>query len=177
MISKNNIRKRAEELLSHLQPGFPVDLGAIARTLNIKVTEIPLEDDVSGMIVMGNEDKAAIGINQAHAPVRKRFTFAHEIGHYVLHRQPGKHFIDKVRYRRSLDEMPLKPDPDEVEANYFAAELLMPRFEIERLIEESPSDFIQDEMVTEMAGHFGVSVQAMMVRLNSLGYIPDWGML
>lgn len=178
MPSKNSIRKKAEQLHRDYNLTFPVDLSWLTEELGFDVSYLRLEDEVSGMLVSGGRG-AAIGINKGHAPVRQRFTLAHEIGHYLLHTTPGEEveFVDKVRYRRSLKETPLKPEPEEVEANLFAAELLMPRFEVERLIQRNEVEFFKDEMVEAFAKYFGVSVQAMMVRLSNLGYIPDWGML
>jgi len=63
--------------------GTPVDPVAIARSLGINVYAAELENSLSGMIVRthyaGGVD---MFLNNQHAPVRQRFTAAHEIGHY-----------------------------------------------------------------------------------------------
>ena len=176
MNTKNKIRKIAEGLHKAHRLSFPVNIETLCKNLGINLEYMPIEDDVSGMIVMGNNDAAVI-INSNHHPNRQRFTGGHEIGHYHLHYQSGAEFIDRVRYRRSLTEPSTKPEPAEMEANYFAAELLMPRSEVERMIQRLGINVFDDEESADLARYFGVSIQAMAVRLNSLGYVPDWAML
>lgn len=177
MHTKNEIRKIAERVHKDHKLSFPVNIELLCKKLHIDLDCMPIEDDVSGMIVMGKDSSAAIIINGNHHPNRQRFTGAHELGHYYLHYKSGLEFIDHVRYRRSLDEPSTKPDQAEIEANYFAAELLMPRFEVERAISRMLINVFDDGEVADLARYFGVSMQAMAVRLNTLGYIPDWAML
>src|SRR3954470_4270018 len=67
-----------------------------------------------------------IGINSSHPETRKRFTIAHEMGHLVLHQLDQVH-VDKqflVKLRDDISSQAI--DPHEIEANAFAAALLMP---------------------------------------------------
>jgi Zn-dependent peptidase ImmA (M78 family) len=69
-----------------------------------------------------------IAVSRSLPPGRLRFTLAHEWGHLVMghHRHPVRDLGPGVRLR-DAEEAPLEaPDPMEVEANAFAAELLMP---------------------------------------------------
>jgi len=59
-------------------------------------------------------------------------------------------------------------DPTEIEANRFAAELLMPQFLVVAEISDKPVDVDDDELVEQLASQFRVSKQAMGHRLNSL---------
>ena len=62
---------------------FPVDPGAIAEKLGIKVFAAGLEDNVSGMLVKRLAMDPKIYINGSDSKSRQRFTCAHELGHYV----------------------------------------------------------------------------------------------
>ena len=78
-----------------------------------------------------------IGVNSLHHPNRQRYTIAHELGHLELHRQliTSEVHVDKgfpvlMRDPKSATGTELH----EIEANQFAAELLMPRTLIEQAL-------------------------------------------
>lgn len=100
-----------------------------------------------------------IGINAKHHKKRQRFTLAHELGHYCLHR--GKNdmvFEDEVFYRIE------NSSSIEYAANEFAARLLIPENRLEKQIEEGMTD------LAELADYFEVSQDAMRYRVLSLNY-------
>ena len=100
----------------------PVPVEQIARKLGAQITYESFEGEISGMLYRA-QGAAVIGVNSRHAPTRQRFTVAHEIGHFLMHKgQPV--FIDRfvrVNWRDG------ESGREEVQANAFAAELLMPR--------------------------------------------------
>ncbi len=102
-----------------------------------------------------------IALHSEDHPNRKRFSCAHEIGHFVARAESGNaeeyEFID---YRGSLAAQ--GTDPEEVFANQFAANLLMPKATVQKLHKEGKSHI-------ELALFFGVSAEAMQYRLNKLG--------
>lgn len=149
---------------------LPVPIEAIARRLGVDLTYEAYEGDVSGMIYR-YDDHAVIGVNSSHAPTRQRFTVAHEIGHYVMHAgQPM--FVDRFATRvnwRNGDS-----NKEEIEANQFAAELLMPRELVTREVERALTKrrTIDAQMLAaELARLFDVSQQAMEYRLANLGVL------
>jgi len=151
----------------------PIDVERVARDLNIVVTRTPSDDDISGFLLRHPGGKAIIGVNTLHHPNRQRFTIAHEIGHFVLHEQNEVHVdraVVKLRDRASSKG----EDPDEVEANRFAAELLIPAgflsSDLERL---TLTDLLDDRRMLQLAKRYQVSVQAMTNRLVSLGCLPE----
>ena len=97
-------------------------------------------------------------MNTNHPAVRQRFTLAHELGHAVLHH--GSKHID---YRRNFSA---PDDPREVEANKFAAELLMPEGEFRGVWASRYADRAR------VAAYFGVSEDAAKYRAANLG-LPD----
>jgi Zn-dependent peptidase ImmA (M78 family) len=103
--------------------------------------------------------------------VRQRFTIAHEIGHAVLTAQDFL-YVDKVARLRDARSAQ-GTDPAEVEANAFAAELLMPADMLEREVQRRGGlDVYDQDDVLELAGEFQVSTQALLIRLNMLGLAP-----
>lgn len=147
----------------------PVDAGRIARLEGIRVVEERLESEISGMLYRDG-GRSIILVNQDDAPARKRFSVAHELGHYILH-DPATVFVDRrVRFRDATSSQ--GTNPEEIEANSFAAELLMPESwilrEAARLRQRRlpPTD---EELIGELAKVFQVSKQALEYRLANLG--------
>lgn len=160
----------AELLQKNNITGAPVDVAQIARGLNIAVRRTPSEDDLSGFLLR-QSGQVIIGVNTLHHPNRQRFTIAHELGHFVLHQHDEVHIdraVVKLRDRASSKG----EDPEEVEANGFAAELLMPEeFISEDLARLTFTDLLDDRGMQQLAKRYQVSVQAMTNRLVSLGYL------
>lgn len=161
----------------------PINLKRLAKKLDITIEEQDLDDDISGFLL---KDKlnSTIGINKYHAKVRKRFTLAHEIGHFKLHNIDSPIFVDysyKGSMLRSKESNKIyrrannKVNPTmEKEANFFAANLLMPKSLIKLEIEKLNNNLDYDNKVSKLAEIFIVSTQAMDYRLKSLRYY-DYG--
>lgn len=174
-MSQATAAARARDLL--LEGGhrtIPVPIDKIARRLGASVSYEPFEKDVSGVAYRRGRD-LLVGINSRHAATRQRFTLAHEIGHLVLH-QGRPMTVDKdVRVNRRDRTSSLATDAEEIEANAFAAEILMPaqqlRDEVRSSLNEGASKGI---LVAQLAARFDVSKQAMRIRLSNLGiHAPD----
>ncbi|HAX5210388.1 TPA: ImmA/IrrE family metallo-endopeptidase [Escherichia coli] len=141
--------------------GFPVDPVWIANELGLDVVETTLPNDVSGALLKEPERDPVIILNRYDSNARKRFTCAHELGHYVKRTESGQpleyEFID---FRGKLSSRGV--NSDEIFANNFAACLLMPEVEVMRLHREGGAPVI-------MASYFGVSDDAIRYRLKNLG--------
>ena len=160
----------------------PIDVDLLAKNMGLEIIQHDLEDKISGVLIL-EKSSGRIGVNKSHPPVRKRFTIAHEIGHYILqHARKGSVFVD-LPYRH----MSLKMFRDsnsstgekwqEREANAFAASLLMPADLISSAIKKYSFDLTDDQGtgsgddLDKMAVEFKVSSQAMAFRLSNLGYL------
>lgn len=163
--------KVATELLKELGiQDMPVDVRAIAEAKGVRVVAGDLDEDTSGVIVIKN-DQAIIGVNRTHHPNRQRFSIAHELGHYLLHRDYAHVFVDTVHAFFRDGNSTKGTDTQEIEANAFAAELLMPKDIVVRYVRENRVD-VHDEMyVRRLALKFGVSEQALTIRLTRLGLV------
>jgi len=145
--------------------GPPVPVLELAQSHRINVRFGPLPDDLSGFLVHEGE-KVFIGVNSRHASTRQRFTLAHELGHFVLH--PSGNFVDRklIYFRHNRSSQAL--DPKEVEANQFAAELLMPERFVYRFLKDRIVDLEDEEFLAGLAKRFSVSTQALTYRLMNL---------
>jgi Zn-dependent peptidase ImmA (M78 family) len=116
---------------------------------------------------------ARVGTSRsAHPITQQRYSMAHEIAHLVLHRHRLM-FVDKL-FRVTVPGAPGGPHypREEVEANGFAAALLMPAAMIDVAMSRSirgVGDKDNDALIEELARRFQVSSQAMEYRLTSLG--------
>lgn len=166
MKSIQAIRKRVEAILAEAritEPEIPVE--TVAKFLGARVKYSPFEGELAGVLVRG-EDQVVIGVNSLHHRNRQRFTIAHECGHLVLHK--GEVHVDhNFRVNRRDSNSSLASDPEEIEANRFAAELLMPWSMIEEDL-DSLVDIEDEEEIRELAERYGVSVQAMTYRVANL---------
>ena len=121
------VRKMADKVLKDSKiTAPPVDLRTIVRAHGIEYCEmVDFPDTVDALIIQeGNRVYAAINANQ-HVH-RQRFSLAHELGHYFLHR--GGTVEELVTIDNPPDEEAGAPakDPNEREADLFAGELLVP---------------------------------------------------
>ena len=166
------VEPKANELLKRFQiDSAPINVFKIAENLGIKVNFDNLDSDTSG-VMLHKKNKTSVAINSSHHINRQRFTLAHEIGHYLLHlsdHEDEKIFIDKRFFRNS--ESSKGSTKLEIEANAFAASLLMPK----KLIKESiQNPVISDMDIFRLAHQYEVSEQAMTLRLVKLEIIePD----
>ncbi len=175
----------ADELLNwvasekKVKTSVPVDVNQIAEFLNLKINYEMNFDDTVGSISFCDEG-AVININQFENTFepRRRFTLAHEIGHYCLHRSSERtKFVDD---RKTMSRSGSYWDVYESEANNFAAELLMPK----KLVVEKGREVINSYLTTNnvkimparqfienMSSLFQASNPAMEYRLRNLGFI------
>jgi Zn-dependent peptidase ImmA (M78 family) len=164
------IDQQTTELLRKLNLlGIPVDVEGVAQKLGAEVVYGDLEDDMSGFLLR-EKGVVTIAVNKLHHPNRRRFTIAHECGHLYLHADQGDRlWVDKsystIFYRDSNSSSGDKLA--EIQANQFAAGLLMP----EVLLKEHLTQELSDVDIFRLALRCQVSEQAMTLRLLSLGML------
>ena len=154
----------------------PIPIEKIIQSMGLELRFEPFndaEDPMSG-VLFKDDTNLVIGINPNENPNRQRFTMAHELGHFLLHQKENMHidtrssvFLRKQLYAKATDQK-------EIEANLFAAELLMPKkiIEAELGVCKKEGRMISDEEIIEnLAIKFKVSAQAMAFRLLNLKFI------
>jgi len=111
-------------------------------------------ESVSGLLL---RDSRVVGLNGRHAPTRRRFSLAHELGHWFLRHDQTWHeeeiTIDSPPEQFSVDANKIA----ESEANEFAGELLASRAMLKDSIKHE-----QDG--NKLAALFGMSPQALWVQ-------------
>lgn len=148
------------EIIQRHQTAAPVQTVTLADDLGLKVWHVPnWPDDLSGKIIKSAEQGGASGyaiyVNKDHHLNRRRFTTAHEIAHFILHRELiGDGIVDDGLYRSRLS------NSMEAQANKLAADILMPHFLVNQYIAGGRSS------VKELAQIFQVSEGAMSIRLG-----------
>jgi Zn-dependent peptidase ImmA (M78 family) len=158
----------AQRLLENNQYEIPIDVHQVARDLGLTVVEQDLEEQVSGVLVVKGNG-GTIGVNKNHHINRQRFTIAHECGHYVLHRTNTRVFIDAVPVFFRDNVSTAGRSLQEIAANGFAAALLMPEHKLRELLREQPIDAFDEFALRRLANLFGVSTQALTIRMTRLG--------
>lgn len=152
------------------QPGG--DIVWLIRALGVNYDEKSLPAGQSGYIEYDGTGYNIV-VNSTENPRRRRFTAAHELSHYLLHRDL---LDDKGKLNRHVDVLfgegaaTNPPDPltsaHETQANRYAAKLLIPEHLVKTKFEELEQD------VAALARLFDVSQPAMKIRLETLGKLP-----
>jgi len=138
---------------------IPVDPVRIAHRLGVEVRRAVMDDDVSGALVKKPGRDAVILLNASDSHNRQRFTCGHELGHYYKRVNDGTAEFEFVDRRDELAST--GTNAEEIYANQFAAELLMPERHVRRLHKQTPD-------IADLALRFGVSPEAMSYRLKNL---------
>ena len=165
-------------------------LGELFETQGVRTGVVDLPDDVSGLTISNRSAGLFVVANRRHAPVRRRFSFAHEYAHTLFDRR----LLGTVSRTEDRDEL------IEVRANAFAAAFLMPSEGVRQFIAaqgkgrpsrasaqvfdeagsvqaegraEPGSQDIQIYDVVHVAHHFGVSRLAALFRLRNLKLITQ----
>lgn len=166
------------------------DLAELFESQGLRTGAVSLPDNISGLMLSDAKIGVFIVINSDHAPLRRRFSLAHEYAHVLIDR----HRIGTPSRAEN------RADLLEVRANAFAAELLMPSESIMLFIQSlgkgaasraqvtifDEIDVVQAEQraapgsqdiqlydVALLAHHFGVSRIAMIYRLRNLKLLDE----
>ena len=159
LLNKCNVKR--DGTASHRK--YITNVKGIAKQLGIEILPYSFSEDISGLFFKKG-DKLYLGVNSSHSEKRKRFTIAHEIGHFILHSDEPLHYdvkeLESLHFRSENIS-----DLNEIESNSFAAELLMPEELVRELIEKGVTS------VKKLSEKFNVSEEAMRYRLINLGYL------
>ncbi|TAM79641.1 MAG: ImmA/IrrE family metallo-endopeptidase [Acidobacteria bacterium] len=160
----------ARQLLARIGiQSAPTPVEKVAKALGAQVRFSPFDDELAGMVYI-KDGVPIIGVNSLHHPNRQRFTIAHELGHLELHREMitstvhvDKNFPVLMRDPKSATGTELL----EIQANQFAAELLMPRKLIDQVLAGKKFDIDDEGPIEELAKKFRVSKQALEYRIRN----------
>lgn len=151
-------------LMEHRIVKPPVPIDKIIRRFKVDLKFGDL-GEVSGLLVRAG-DSATIGVNDEHPLTRQRFTMAHELGHFALHAGISAHYDRDYRVNYRSAESSQATNVEEIEANFFAASILMPKRFLDR--DEAVMALDNDDAVQQLAARYRVSRHAMSLRLVNL---------
>lgn len=175
-VSLSNALAEANAFLLCFKEGYSINVLELAKKLNIEITYDRMLDeqgnvdiDISGYIECIKMDdgkcKFKMHINDYHSENRQKFTIAHEIGHFLMHKDilNNEQINDNSLFRDgSFNDI-------EQDANSFASEILMPEADVKKLIQEE-----NIRNIKELSLKFNVSMSAMKYRLYKLKYIINY---
>lgn len=148
-----------KSVIARHQTTLPIAIGAIAKDFGIKVLKSTMPGSISGEI-RENEEGVTIKVNRHDVRERQRFTIAHEVAHFLLHRERlASGITDDVLYRSRLT------DDLEREANRLAADLIMPASLIQTAL-LAYSALKPEERYKKIADQAQVSLAAIRIRLG-----------
>jgi Zn-dependent peptidase ImmA (M78 family) len=153
----------ADKLLAFAEraklPNCPLDVSALANALGIDIRYNKLDDDLSGILRLNDDTKKwEMVVNSTHHSNRQRYTIAHELAHFCLHRYGVTEFKDRIFFRATPSNRM------EWEANEFAGQILMPEDDFRKLVHQGVTS------VDALADKFGVSSLALRIRAKQLGF-------
>jgi len=153
----------AERLLQELGVTEPseIDLEAIAFHVGARVRYRPL-DGCEARIVGGN-DAAIITVNDRSSYRRKRFSIAHELGHWCHHR--GKALVCRAEEFRPRDAL----SPERI-ADCYAADLIMPQYLFRPAARQHAK--LNFKAVKALSEIFNTSLTATAIRLVDGDHSP-----
>ena len=147
------------DVLREYTAAAPVKVGALAEALGLRVVLATLPMNISGLI-KPDGDTFVIKVNRFESKERQRFTIAHEIAHYLIHKSYiSTGVVDSVLYRSKLSSRL------EAEANKLAADIIMPSDLVSNEVNKI-RQYDHEQIVDSLAKVFSVSGQAMEIRLG-----------
>lgn len=156
----NRLDPAVRAQIEAFQDAPPVRLPELARALGVPIKAATLGPGISGEIRPDDDGGFVIRINRHDPAKRQRFTVAHELAHYLLHRDEiGTGIEDDVLYRSSLS------DRREQQANRLAADILMPGELVAEAREAAEEKGVGD-VVLYLADLFAVSEAAMRIKVG-----------
>lgn len=153
--AREHARKAFRECLQCFPEGYPSSIEKAIPIILPGYELHSLNELPNGLSAITWKDQKLIGYNQKHAPVRIRFSVAHEIGHIRLNHPDGVFEVDTK-----------KDKAYETEANTFAGEFLVP-------LDSIKAAFKTCRDCKELAKKFNVSPQVMWIRFESSGLLSS----
>jgi Zn-dependent peptidase ImmA (M78 family) len=174
--ARDKAQKKALDLINKFQLlGPPIRVEQLAEAMGAQIARHRFDGPESGFALRDDDERWVIGVNIQTSRRRQRFTVAHELGHLVMH-QGRPLTVDQAVLRIDLrnEVSSMATDLQEIEANTFAATLLMPEelvIDHAKTLMHANVNVTRDELITTLARIFDVSVEAMGYRLINVAIL------
>jgi Zn-dependent peptidase ImmA (M78 family) len=153
----------AAQLASLLAQQFvktsPIDLSRLCNDLGLRIQEVSARGFDGALVRSKGRQKGIVAVKASiREASRKRFTIAHEIGHFVL---PHHRLLKNICEEKKIDSFDSKLNRPEVEANEFASELLLPSVILKKRFNLAEFSLSQlSEVATEFATSLTASIRS-----------------
>jgi len=169
-MDKLDLWKKAASLRKQLgeEPCSSIDIFSLVYTIEkLTVVFYPMGDRISGMFVR-NQDNHVVAINSAMTVGRQRFSMAHELFHLFYDTNLNAAIVcsKKIGFGQQTEK----------NADQFASYFLMPPDALNdemRKLKKEPDDKLTVNEIVKLEQHFGVSRQAILIRLIEEGEITN----
>lgn len=143
------------------------DLAQLCEDVGLRIREVPARGFDGALVRSKAGQKGIVAINaRIREASRKRFTIAHEIGHFVI---PHHRLLANVCEQRKIESFNPKLGRPELEANEFAAELLLPTALLRKRFDLSQFSLVQ---ISGVAADFGTSLCATTRSFLAMTPLP-----
>lgn len=170
----------ARSLMKRFGLGVPVNLYELASKVGLSIREVESKGFEGAIIRKWNRPNGIIAVRRdVREPGRKRFTIAHEIGHYIL---PGHGKRGRSCKGEDVEAWRDGAPRQEVEANKFASELLLPTDPVRRIVQAQlasieTAKYLCTEFQTSLTAALLKSVEVTEERccvVRSTNNVIDW---
>lgn len=168
---KNNPRKLALKILADFGIDNPRDVSIedIIYALNIPLKYSKLTN-CDGRIIHGDGKSLIVVNDNIGFETRRNFTLAHELGHYLMHRADLiQHLDDSASLAWFDTKNKTRISQQEIEANTFAAEILLPSHLFKEEVFKQPFD---PGLIREISDKYNVSRSSVIYRFIEMGNHP-----
>lgn len=156
--------RKPESLLAELGITEPEEIDVEAIAYHCDATIIYGQVAGCEARILGTRERAIITVNENASPPRRRFSAAHELGHWMYDRGAASFWCTAQHFVQEWGR-----DNPERRANGYAADLLLPPAMFQPLAERQPMTF---ETASLLADRFATSLTATAIRLVELGSFP-----
>lgn len=168
---KNNPRSIAQKVLSDFGIDNPKDISIedIVHALDIPLRFANLKG-CDGRIIHDGGRSIIVINDQIQYQTRRDFTIAHELGHYLMHRNKLIQHNDSMSTMTWYDSaIKHQISIQEYEANTFAAEILLPSSTFEKETEKKP---FSPDLIRSIAEKYRASQSSVIYRFVEFGNHP-----
>ena len=140
-----------------------VDLHALAGEIGLRIKEVDARGFEGALIRVADKPHGIIALRRAiREPGRKRFTIAHELGHFVL---PGHGITGRTCTGENIESKNKRVPAHEASANMFASELLLPIVEVQPIVQARLASI---ETAEFLGSEYGTSLTAALLKCSDV---------
>jgi Zn-dependent peptidase ImmA (M78 family) len=140
-----------------------VDLHDLASKIGLVIREVAAIGFEGALIRASNKPKGVVAVrNSIREPGRKRFTIAHEFGHYIL---PGHGVISRTCKEQDIESRSKRVPANESAANVFASELLLPTSRVQPIVQAQLASI---DTAAFLGSKFGTSLTAALLKSSEV---------